>query len=516
MRCAVRPSSLVLAALLPLAAACREDAITAPGALGSVPGAEAAPAHGPVTVAGVLDLGVPAEGGPYFAAGAVAVTERGQVAVSAARAPGPVPFLWESGALRPLITPAGPPNPPAVVAALNAAGVGAGFVQTPATPGGPPARTHAALFTAGAPALLPDGPGEVLQSRANGINDAGDAVGLRLLRTAPGAPTLVQRATLWRRGTGEVIDLGGLGPTVSSEALAVNNRGQAVGTSFSPLGGFAFPVFFAEGRVIQLPLPPRYIGGAATAVNERGQAAGWVTGIAGPTTPTRAVLWDHGGRVDLLEVPAAAGVSIAQGINDAGDIVGFVSVGGNPNGPPEREDAALWRGGALTVLPPLSVGPIGGDGPASSASARDVNNRGEAVGRSSSAAGERAVRWTVTPALPVPDDPEGPNRAPAVMHLRPDPAEGPYRLAANACGGRFTVCVRFTVTDADGDADAPFRVTVDWGDGTPWTPNELTRSGVPALAAHDYRAPGTYTVRVTATDRRGAASTATLALAVVP
>ena len=513
MRCAARPSSLVLAALLPLAAACREDAVTAPAA----PGAEArpAPAHGPVTVTGVLDLGVPVEGGPYFAVAAVAVTERGQVAVSGARAPGPVPFLWESGAFRPLITPAGPPSPPAVVAALNAAGVGAGFVQTPATPGGPPARTQAALFTAGAPTLLPDGPGEVLQSRANGLNDAGDAVGVRLLRTAPGAPTLVQRATLWRRGTGEVVDLGALGPAASSEALAVNNRGQAVGTSFSPLGGLALPVFFAEGRVIQLPLPPRYIGGAATAVNERGQTAGWVSGIAGPTTPTRAVLWDHGGRVDLLEVPPAAGLSIAQGINDAGDIVGFVSSGGNPSGPPQREDAALWRGGALTVLPPLPGGPTGGDGPVSSASARDVNNRGEAVGRSSSAAGERAVRWTVNPAAPVPDDPPGPNRAPEVAGLRAEPAAGPYSIAANACGGRFTVCVRFTVTDLDGDADAPFRVIVDWGDGAPWTPNELTRSGVPALAPHSYRAPGAYAVRVTATDRRGAASTATLALTVV-
>ena len=519
MRSVGRPSSLVLslpAAFAALAStACREDPATAPPAALGGAVADPAPSHGPVTVTEVLDLGTPAAGGPYFAVTAVAVNERGQVAVSGARAPGPVPFLWESGAFRPLITPAGPPSPPAFVTALNAAGVGAGYIETPATPGGPPAGTRAALFTGGAPTLLPDGPGEVVGSRALGINDAGDAVGFRLVRL-PGPPGPMPRATLWRRGGGEVVDLGALTPNSSSRALAVNSRGQAVGESTGLPGTLAAPVFFAEGRVIALPLPTGYIGGAATAVNERGQAAGYVTGNAGPSTPTQAVLWDQGGRLVPLEVPPAARLSIAQGINDAGDVAGFVSVGGNPNGPPQREDAALWRGGALTVLPPLSSGPIGGDGPVSAASALDVNNLGQVVGHSSSAGGQRAVRWTVSPALPVPDDPGGPSRAPTVVNLRAEPGAGPYSIAANACGGRYTACVRFTVADPDGDADAPFRVTVDWGDGTPWAPNELTRSGVPALAPHTYGAPGTYTVRVTATDRRGAASTAALALTVVP
>ena len=110
-------------------------------------------------------------------------------------------------------------------------------------------------------------------------------------------------------------------------------------------------------------------------------------------------------------------------------------------------------------------------------------------------------------ALPARPDPDGPgNAAPVVEGLRPDPASGPYPVTAKSCGGRFTVCVRFQVTDADGSSDTPAKVVVDWGDGTSWAPNSVPMA-TPLLAPHDYTTPGTYTVRVTATDRRGAAAT---------
>ena len=115
--------------------------------------------------------------------------------------------------------------------------------------------------------------------------------------------------------------------------------------------------------------------------------------------------------------------------------------------------------------------------------------------------------------LPVPGD--GANAAPGVAGLRADPAEGPYRAGAKACGGRYTVCVRFRVADADGPSDGPFAVSVDWGDGTAWAPNRVP-ADTPLLAPHDYAAPGGYTVTVTATDARGAAGRASLALTVTP
>lgn len=109
----------------------------------------------------------------------------------------------------------------------------------------------------------------------------------------------------------------------------------------------------------------------------------------------------------------------------------------------------------------------------------------------------------------------GANAAPAVEALRVDPAAGPYSIAAKACGGRFTVCVRFRVADADGAADGPFRIALDWGDGTRWTPNSVP-AATPLVAPHDYAAPGSYRVTVTVTDRRGATGTATTTLAVAP
>ena len=108
--------------------------------------------------------------------------------------------------------------------------------------------------------------------------------------------------------------------------------------------------------------------------------------------------------------------------------------------------------------------------------------------------------------LPRGPGPDGPNAAPVIVGLRPDPASGPYPVTAKSCGGRFTVCVRFQLTDADGSSDTPAKVVVDWGDGTSWAPNSVPMA-TPLLAPHDYTRPGTYTVRVTATDRRGAAAT---------
>lgn len=110
---------------------------------------------------------------------------------------------------------------------------------------------------------------------------------------------------------------------------------------------------------------------------------------------------------------------------------------------------------------------------------------------------------------------DGANAPPTVDALRADPASGPYRLSQKACGGRYTACVRFRVTDADGPGDGPFAVVVDWGDGTAWRPNRVP-AGTPLVAPHDYTAPGSYAVTVTVTDKHGASSTRSLTLGVTP
>jgi hypothetical protein len=110
---------------------------------------------------------------------------------------------------------------------------------------------------------------------------------------------------------------------------------------------------------------------------------------------------------------------------------------------------------------------------------------------------------------------ESGNVVPTITAYRLDPATGPVSASAKACGGRYTVCVRFTLTDPDGASDAPFKTVVAWGDGTTWAPNTVP-AGTPLLAPHDYTAPGVYPVRVSVTDRRGATSMQTLLLEVQP
>lgn len=110
---------------------------------------------------------------------------------------------------------------------------------------------------------------------------------------------------------------------------------------------------------------------------------------------------------------------------------------------------------------------------------------------------------------------EAGNTPPSINALRLDPATGPFSVSSKACGGRYTACVRFSITDADGPTDGPFKTVVAWGDGTEWSPNSVP-AGASLLAPHNYTTPGSYPVRVTATDARGASSMQSLTLRIDP
>jgi len=106
-------------------------------------------------------------------------------------------------------------------------------------------------------------------SRAFGINDAGDAVG------AATAPTGRKHAVRWSGGS--LVDLGTLPGDDDSEAFAINSSGDVVGASTGPRG-------------------------------------------------THAVLWRGGTALDLGTLADGA-TSRALGINDRGDVVGTSAVG---------------------------------------------------------------------------------------------------------------------------------------------------------------------------------------------
>lgn len=171
------------------------------------------------------------------------------------------------------------------------------------------------------------------------INDRGDVAGY--MRDAQNATHL-----FWFRN-GTVRDLG------PGYNIALNNRGQAAGASLTPQGLSRACVWneAKEGKAkegkgkedenarrqttddrsggsttrggrVELPMPPGMQQSAALALNDRGQIAGRVQGVAG--SAPMAVVWERG-RVrnlnDLLPAGAMYALEEAIGINNAGQIL---------------------------------------------------------------------------------------------------------------------------------------------------------------------------------------------------
>jgi probable HAF family extracellular repeat protein len=120
------------------------------------------------------------------------------------------------------------------------------------------------------------------------------------------------------------------------------------------------------------------VGHSANAINSSGVIVGISVHSSAPTN--RAAVWVNGVGT-LLDLGCPACSSVANDINDAGDIVGFV--GANA--------FVVSSGGSLTILPPLPGHTI--------AVARAINNLGVVVGQSSLnssgplANSSRPVRW---------------------------------------------------------------------------------------------------------------------------
>ncbi len=129
-------------------------------------------------------------------------------------------------------------------------------------------------------------------------------------------------------------------------ATGANNRGQAVGwaenhcpdaTCVPPQVLQFRPVVWDLKRgdqISEFPLIPGDTSGAATAINNQGQAVG-ISGICdqaiGRHTARHAVLWENGSVVDIGDLGAEFW-NTPTAINQRGDIVGFAGTPGDPDG----------------------------------------------------------------------------------------------------------------------------------------------------------------------------------------
>ena len=200
-------------------------------------------------------------------------------------------------------------------------------------------------------------------ARAWAVNEAGDAAGVS--RNGLG----VSQATLWTGGSAvSLTSLGG--GSLYSQAFGLNASSVVVGASVvgkvSPGSSTdlyrAFQWDAGDG-IVELPTlatQPTWIHSEAKDVNNSGVVVGNVAQLYGsPSFGGAAVAWIDGAIVNLNSLlPVGSGWNLlsAEGINDAGDIVGYGTIGGQSHAflltaaVPEPTAMALVLSAAAGVL----------------------------------------------------------------------------------------------------------------------------------------------------------------------
>jgi probable HAF family extracellular repeat protein len=155
-------------------------------------------------------------------------------------------------------------------------------------------------------------------SIAYGVNNRGQVVG-------GSGCSPCQNAFLWNAR--KLISLGPLQGATLTEAHAISDTGQAVGSS----GDQAF-IWSARSGIQGLGfLDPACFQTDARAINNAGTVVGYGC-VSNTTTPSHAFVWDRTrGMLDLnklVSLPAGDVLNVAYGINEQGQIVGAGILGG--------------------------------------------------------------------------------------------------------------------------------------------------------------------------------------------
>jgi probable HAF family extracellular repeat protein len=214
-----------------------------------------------------------------------------------------------------------------------------------------------------------------VHTRAHGINNLSQLVGTG----KEAEPNFFTHAALWLNKDTEAVDLGFLGqgiPLNYSEAYGINDLTHVVGNSAvgTAIDGF----LWRNGQMTDLG------PGQAKAINNTGLIAGL------DNLTNKPAIWEYdignpnrAPRIQLLPIPLGFFSATTTAVNDSGDVVGYA---GSPN---IDSHAVLWRDGMAIDL---GVWPGG-----HYSVANGINNLGQIVGTGTVAGDnlDHALMWTV-------------------------------------------------------------------------------------------------------------------------
>lgn len=345
-------------------------------------------------------------------------------------------FLWQYAVMTPLPTLGGSNG---TALQVNKSGTVAGYAENttvdPNCTAPQKLQFKPVIWQDGEVQALPTSSGD-LEGAAYGINDSGQVIGA----SGPCAPLSIftglymqpLHALLWETGT--VTDLGSLGGTGQGNGIfahAINNQGQVVG--YSDLRGNAnFHAFlWARATGMQdLGTLTGDVNSVANGLNDAGDVVG--VSLDANFNP-RAFLSENGTMTDLNTlIPANSPLSLmlACGINSSGQIVGFgVTSAGVAHGflltpVGESSSGTPPPSGTTAVVTPLNL--------TTSASSVELDASG-----SISASGNLQYLFTVAPG----------GLQPAILQTPSNP-----QATVDFVNGAGLYLVQLTVTDASGNS----------------------------------------------------------------